>query len=175
MFNLQQIICYSVLLLLLACEDNNRRRVASPPPNGTLRVIGTPAGVAVMSSNRISYDVSHMQMNIFGTQGKSADKYNGPARFQGTITFSRTCTSGSAYPHQPYSQYPGQQCPPMGASVPFNCQGRIYNEGNFDCQINLYGSSHTIRGALGPKQTTNQDYEILGVRVDGRCIPPCPP
>lgn len=189
MFSLKQIICYSVLLLLLACGDSNHRRRTvvgspySPPYGGTFGGVGAPSGFAVMVTDSMSLNVSHMQMNIFGTQGKSAEDYSGPARFQGTITFSQNYNTqytgvhphqNMAYPHQSYSQYPGQQCPSVGGNVPFNCQGRIYNQGNFDCQANLYGSNHIIQGALGRKRTTAQDYEILGARVYGPCGLPRP-
>ena len=188
MFNIKQLSFYLLLvLLLIACGGSQRRPVGGSPyypsPGGAGGIgAGAPSGVAVMVTNSMSINVTRMQMNIFGTQGQSAAiQYSGPARFQGSITFSQTCSNqysypnNRAYPHQPYPQYSGgqQQCPAAGADIRFNCQGRIYNEGNFECQANLYGSNHLIRGGLSQKRTTSQDYEIIGVEVKGPCMPPC--
>ena len=180
MFNIKQLSFYSVLLLLMACGDSSNRRTTTGSPYNSPYTggvgAGAPSGVAVMVTNSMSINVTRMQMNIFGTGGQSAEVYDGPARFQGTITFSQTCSNRSQYPNtnpqQP--QYSGQQCPAAGGNIRFNCQGRIYSKGNFECQANLFGSSHIITGALGPKKITAQDYEIIGVKVQGSCMPPCP-
>ena len=185
MFNVRY-IGFLILFTLLACSDNNRTRYnnnrynRTSPYGGGLHgggSMGAPAGVAVLVSNMASRGVTQMTMNIFGTGGKSATVYNGPAQFTGSMTLSSLYnTSMPAFRSTTYPSYhtssTQRQCP--SGQIQFNCQGRLLNS-TFTCQANLYGGSYRIHGMLGQKQNTSQDYEIQSVQVDGPCTRPSHP
>ena len=189
MFNVRY-IGFLVLFTLLACSDNHRTRSHIPytPRTGGIHGpsmgggMGAPSGVAVLISNTGAVGVTQMTMNIFGTQGRSATVYSGPAQFNGSMTFSQNYRNAAppSYPggyNNPHSSYHGsyhststaQQCPQ--GQVQFNCQGRLLNS-TFTCQAQLYGGSYRIHGMLGQKQNTSQDYEIQSVQVEGPCTRP---
>ena len=182
MFHLKYI---GILFLLMACGDNtyNKRTSRYPSPYGTSNIArGASAGVATLSSSTAS-NVNQMQMQIFGTGGRSALAYNGTAQFTGTITFSGNYSSNySNYntniyqpptPHYP-SAYPGhspqQRCP--AGPVQFTCQGTL-SSGHFKCpNASIYGSAYTISGVLGSGRTTAENYEMISVTVIGLCTTP---
>lgn len=189
MFNTRY-IGFLLLFTLLACSDSNRNgfnrynrhnhyNQNSPYGNQYGGARGAPAGVAVLVSSIASRGVTQMTMNIFGTGGKSATVYNGPAQFTGTMTLSSLYNTNAGvspysnvHPHsRSYHTSPAQrQCPSSG-QIQFNCQGRLLNS-TFTCQANIYGGSYRINGMLGQKQNTAQDYEIQSVEVDGPCTRP---
>lgn len=177
MLNFKQIgFCSILFLLLAACDD---RGGVSPYGGTGGAVLGDSAGVAVLISNSGS-NLSQMSMQIYGTGGQSALAYNGTAQFQGKLMFSNVYNSQNAYHQYPvtsgYSAYPSSNQCQSGGSIAFKCQGRLFNEGNFDCQANLVpGGSHRIYGILGSPKTTSQNYEIVSVTVDGPCTFPVSP
>ncbi|MDE0151673.1 MAG: hypothetical protein OXK80_04140 [Bdellovibrionales bacterium] len=189
MFNLKQLGFFSVLFLLLACGGNTPYRRSGVGtlhgPYGNIGM-GGGRGSASLVSDEMS-NVRGMTMYISGTGGQSALTYNGPAQFQGQITFKNVYGSQysnihPALPHVPptsHSSYHGTQCS-TGGAVQFNCQGHITNGGpgttqggQFTCQANIVpGGMHRIDGILGGKRINSQDYEIIGVQVIGPCTTP---
>ncbi len=182
MFYLKYIGFCAALSLLPACGGGtsyNRRGITNNPYGGGITT-GVSAGVAVLSSST-GANVSQMQMQIFGTGGKSAMIYNGTAQLTGTITFSGNY--GSNYtnisyptPQYPsaYSAYPAYSQSCAGGPVQFNCQGSV-SRGHFSCpNASIRGNVYKISGILGPGRTTAENYEIISVTVLGPCTTPRP-
>ena len=183
MFHLKYAGFCFALFLLSACGGSNTTYNKGTGPLSPHRtpgsVAGTSAGVAVLSSSAGS-NVSQMQMQIFGTHGKSAMAYNGTAQLTGTMTF--TGNYGSSYTYTAYPPHtPGYPAAPLhpqqncsSGPVQFNCQGTLSN-GHFSCpNASIRGSVYKISGILGPGRTTAENYEIISVTVLGPCTMPSP-